>query len=319
MPRVRGGNKVFFEEAGAAVFLVGPEVESSKVRAVLNSDGSGSVALLEAPPDPDWMSLRDHVSDTMFQLDYFSDSTWPLLPAVAKFWFQHDLGPLVVCPKSSAIRSVYQILCERQSRVAWAQYRHNLAFVFPLGGGAKSTKNISVEERRTYGNSRAKRIYLGGGPCILPQSDCLTINVLKKLGYLDDSMNSDLNEGLLVFLNDAHNKRSMRKAEAMPETGDSCDEIQAKINHTLVSGLTEGIWSQAPRDTAVRQYLVAKQFLQSEEAEHEVVLMAMQDFSKQHALPLRRSYNAYVWQIKHFLCGHDPSRREWLLPSSLLQ
>ena len=318
--KVRSGNKVIFEDAGATVFLVGDEPAVSKVRAILNSDGTGSVALAEDPPDPDSEALVGMVADRMLHLDYLSDNTCTLLPALAKFWFQHDLGSLVVRPLPSALKSVHQIFLENQERAAWERYRHNLAFILPLAGGSRTTKKISEADRFRYGSSTAKRIYHGGGPFVLPQSDCLAINVLKKLRYLDESMNSDLNEGLLVFLNDTCNKRNMRKSDAMPGMGDSRDKILATINQALVSGRASGQWSLAPGDMDVRKKLVADNFLRNEEEKPEVVFRAMQDYSKQFALPSRRSYNAYAWQIKHFVMDpNSPDRRDWLQPTCLLK
>lgn len=217
----------------------------------------------------------------------------------------------MVCPQLSAVKSLYQVLSGPVRTGLWEPYRHDLAFVLPLSAGSPSTRKLSTSDQQRYGNRTAKRIFLGHGPFILPQSSCLTMKVLTKLGYLDDRFNSDLNEAMLVFLNTASNKRNMRKLEMMPEGGDSRDEIQEKINKTLVSRQSPGTWSLAPSDLTVRTKLMAEGYLDTRKATLEAVFLAMKDYSSRHGLPARRTYNAYVWQINHFFLGTDPSRRDF--------
>lgn len=188
-----------------------------------------------------------------------------------------------------------------------------------MSGGAATAQKLSASDRQLYGNATGKNFFLGRGPFILPHSSCLTIKVLTKLGYLDDCFNSDLNEAMLIFLNNSRNKRNMREAGMMPELGDSRDEIQEKINQTLVSGQVPGTWSLAPSDLNVRQKLVAEHYLGNEKEPRETVFLGMKDYSNRHGLPSRRTYNAHVWQINNCIKGPHPSRRDWLQPSALLK
>lgn len=118
-------NQHVFEEAGATVVLLGKESAVSKVSAILHSDGSGSVAFAYDQPDPDSLEKREHVSDKLYRLRYQRDRSCALLPAMAKFSFQHGLGSLVVCPQHSAVKSLYKVLSKPVGTEPWEPYRHS--------------------------------------------------------------------------------------------------------------------------------------------------------------------------------------------------
>ena len=320
--RHRSGSRRAFEELGATVCLLDPgEQAVSKVRAVLNSDGSGWAELAEDQPDPQSMALAADISDTLCGLGYRSHHKYPLVPALAKFWFRHDLGPLVVYPMDSALRSAHKVLSgQNQFKALKSPKKDDLAFVLPVSGPMQTKKTMSAADRQLYGGSgRAKRIYAGGGPFILRQSNCLTMNVLRRLGYLDNCWNLDLNEALLVFLNLTDNKRNLRKAGMLPDMKDSHHEIQMKINQALLSEQAHGNWSLAPRDMEVRYQLVAAGLLHKAEQPREEVLTAMQEYTRRHGLRAMKSYNGYVWQLKQLQNASDPSRRDQVKPSCLLK
>ena len=319
LPKYRSGHRKAFEEAGAKVFLVGAEPAVNKVRAILNSDGSGSTELAEDAPDP--LLQREAsmgcVANTLLRWGYRSDDTRPLLPALAKFWFRHELGPLVVYPLQNAVRSAHMVL-SGQRKIKASSDKEELAFVLPLSAGIRNTKLISIADRRLYSTGKAKAVYHGGGPFMLRRSHCLTMNALRRLGYLDDCMNSDLNEGLLIFLNSKDNKRNLRKARMMPNMEDSPYEIQRKINQALVSGQSYE-WSLAPSDMEVRKSLVAERLLVNAQQPREEVLTAMQEYTRSHGLRAMKSYNGYVWQLKQRHNASHPDRRDEVKPSCLLK
>ena len=231
------------------------------------------------------------VANTLLRWGYRSDDTRPLLPALAKFWFRHELGPLVVYPLQNAVRSAHMVL-SGQRKIKASSDKEDLAFVLPLSAGLRNSKLISKADRQLYGTGRAKAVYHGGGPFMLRRSHCLTMNVLRRLGYLDDCLNSDLNEGLLSFLNSSRNKQNMRIVGTMPEIGDLLREIQRKINHALVSGQSFE-WSLAPSDMDVRKTLVAERLLVIAQQPREEVLTAMQEYARRHGLRAMKSYNVF--------------------------
>lgn len=313
--KLKAGKTRIFEEAGATVYLLGQERVANKVRAILESDGSGRVEFGEDLPNSRVLELVPEVSDRLLELKYMDHERSGLLPAIAKFWFQNSLGPLVVCPMLSAVERVHQILMEE--RKAWIPYRHDLAFVLPVSGGPSST-SICKSDKQKYGNAMAKKIFLGGGPFIVPKSRSLTDDVLRKLQYLDNDMNADPKEALLIFLNCTRNKRNLRKTGRMPNEGDSYDEIYAKIEKALISGDIPAKWSLAPGDLSIRQKLVAEGLLNHAAQPHSETLVAMRQFARRKGLPVMKTYNGCVWQLCHWLNPADPSRRDVLKPPALL-
>ena len=309
------GNTRAFEEAGATVYLLGQECDANKVRAILESDGSGRVEFGEDLPNSRLLELVPEVSDRLLELKYMDHERSGLVPAMAKFWFQNSLGPLVVCPMLSAVERVHQILMEE--RKAWIPYRHDLAFVLPVSGGASST-SICKSDKQKYGNAMSKQIFLGGGPFIVPKSRSLTDDFLRRLRYLDNDMNADPKEAMLIFLNYTRNKRNLRKTGTMPNEGDTYDEIYAKIKTALLSGDISGNWSLAPSDLSIRQKLVAEGLLDHAAQPHWETLIAMRQFARMKGLPVMKTYNGCVWQLCHWLKPTDPKRRDVLNPPALL-
>lgn len=72
---------------------------------------------------------------------------------------------------------------------------------------SRSTESVT----KTYGSTRARSIFQGGGPMMLRDSHDLGTEALRKLGYLDDSWNSDLTEAVSCFWNASLNKYQLRK------------------------------------------------------------------------------------------------------------
>ena len=314
--KVKAGNTRAFEQAGATVYLLGQESGVNKVRAILESDGSGRVEFGEDSPHSRVLELIPEVSDRLLELKYMDHERSGLLPAIAKFWFQNSLGPLVVCPMLSAVERVHQILMEE--RKTWIPYRHDLAFVLPVSGRFFRTQ-MCKSDKQKYGNSTSKKIFLGGGPFIVPKSRSLTDDVLRKLHYLDNDMNADPKEAMLILLNDTLNKRNLRKSGTMPNEEDSYDEIYAKIETALMSGDVRGTWSfAAPRDLSIRQKLVAEGLLDHAAQPHWETLIAMRQFARRNGLPVMKTYNGCVWQFGLCLNPTDPKRRDVLKPSALL-
>ena len=313
--KVKAGNTRAFEEAGATVYLLGQEPVATKVRAILECDGSGRVEFGEDLPNSRVLELVPEVRDRLLELKYIDHERSGLIPAIAKFWFQNSLGPLVVCPMLSAVERIHQILMEE--RKTWIPYRHDLAFVLPVSGGVSST-SICKSDKQKYGNAMAKKIFLGGGPFIVPKSRSLTDDVLRKLHYLDDDMNADPKEAMLIFLNCSRNKQNLRKTGTLPNEGDSYDEIFAKTETALMSGDIPGWWSLAPPDLLIRRKLVAEGLLNHAAQPHSETLKAMRQYAKTKGLPVMKTYNGCVWQLCHWLKPADPKRRDVLKPSALL-
>jgi len=102
----------------------------------------------------------------------------PMLPSIARFWFDNKLGELVAYPTYHAIRSAVSLL--RKPRAQWVVGHQDLAFVFPVARRCKTKKSIAK-----YGSSSCAAKAKGGGPFILRDSAYLAEEVLLRLGYID--------------------------------------------------------------------------------------------------------------------------------------
>ena len=299
--RASHGTRKFYEDAGVQVLMVGEQpARSEEVQAILNPDGSGEVTFAQTEDErDDVFDMIDEVMEFLIKLDYAGDKNWSPLQPCVKFWFQHNLGPLVVFPSLRPVNKV------RQDR----------AFLLPM---TNTTSRISATSREKYGTGQAKALFEGGGPLLLPNSERLVMDVLRKLGYLDDSFNSDPFEALLVFVNTTQNKKNLRKLDAMPADEDTCSAIRSKLHQALMCGRLPGAWMKAPSDASIKQFLVKRKLLDTLHAPKIDVLTAMQAFAREKHLPSMKSYNGSVWQINNYLHPGNPTRRDLLMPKSLL-
>ena len=309
--RALHGTKRLYEDAGGQVLMVGEEPARSKVQAILKPDGSGKITFAQT----EMVTVDiDEVMEFLIKLDYAANKTWSPLQPCVKFWFQHNLGPLVVFPILHPANKVREVLDDKK-KLVWTRYAQDRAFLLPITNPSRRTDADTVEK---YGTGHAKAIVEGGGPLLLPNSEGLVMDVLRKLGYLDDSFNSDPFEALLVFINMTRNKRNLRKLDALPADEDTCSTIRSKLHQALMCGSLSGKWMKAPSDAPIKQLLVRRKLLETLHAPKIDVLTAMQAYAKEEHLPSMKNYNGCVWQIKRYLDPDNPTRRDLLMPKSLV-
>ena len=316
--RALHGTKRFYEDAGFQVLMVGEEPPRSQVQAILNPDGSGKVTFAETEDEHvDMGGMIDEVMEFLIKLDFAANKTWSPVQACAKFWFQHNLGPLMVFPQMLPVKSVRRMLDEKRMLV-WNRYMHDSAFLLPITHPGRGGR-VSAKTKEKYGSRSAKAVFEGGGPLLLPNSERLVSDVLRKLGYIDNGFNSDPLEAVLVFINSAFNKAYLRKLDAMPADEDVCSTIRSKLHRALMCGSLPGQWMKAPSDASVKEFLVSRKLLDTVHEPKIDVLTAMQAFARKKHLPSMKSYNGCLWQINNFLNPDDPNRRDLLMPKSLLR
>ena len=290
-----------YEEAGARVRSLEAVRDSSpKIRAILHTDGTGSVQFADPYISCDNTAQVEHVRGFLQGLA-FDDGSY-LVHAAAKFWLRNALGPLAVFPQQCATQAVHEITRQRAGE-RWKKYGKRLAFVIPK----TSPGGTSMQVNR-YGSVLARRIFRGGGPFIVPDTPDLTGSVLRRLGYLDDSLNSNLAEAMLVFTNMSDNKHCLRKLDMLPSPDETAQEVQEKLRIAFLSHETAGLWQKAPMDGRVRQVLQQHGLLDSaDKACKAEVFRAMQTYAGTR-LPPSRTYNGYVWQILSQLTLSNPLR-----------
>ena len=282
-----------FRQRGVRVIeLVSQTSSFSAVRAILNADGSGHVELAK-PFKYDASEDRELCSNFLHDLGYLAESSFGtrLTQSTAKFWFANSLGSLVVFPQQFATQKVCSVASRRRR---WQRYRDDLVLLLPLA----SPRRLSTKQQNIYGTSLGRQLYQGGGPVMLKDSKDLVRRAFRKLGYIDDCLNTDMGEAALLFVNALDNCYRLRKVlDLLPSEGDTVAEVIDKLRCAFRSNLTDARWRVAPSDDAIRRLLCKQGFLSNVNAAAEDVLAAMSEYSLQHGLPTMRSYNGYVFRI----------------------
>ena len=275
-----------------------------KVRALLHQDGSGHVRLTGA-----WRGPLDSSIDVEFCEDFLRDlgyvskeSREYLSHGTAKFWLANQLGPLIVYPPMCAIRAVCAVAKSYSGRI-WVERSDTCesAFLLPKPAVGTCTKT----QLKIYGSNEARRVFKGGGPLVLPDSDNLVAQVLRKLGYIDDRMNSDLAEAMMVFVNAPDNGYSLRKQlDLLPVPTDTGSNVTNKLHKAFLSHLSSGHWRLPPSDVKVRELLCKEGYLASQTARKSHIFEAMAKYTRRYHLPRMQTYHGRVFQI---IYSRDPN------------
>eukprot|EP00930_Biecheleria_cincta_P014047 TRINITY_DN12242_c0_g1_i2.p1 TRINITY_DN12242_c0_g1~~TRINITY_DN12242_c0_g1_i2.p1 ORF type:complete len:554 (-),score=66.52 TRINITY_DN12242_c0_g1_i2:316-1977(-) len=312
IPKDRPGMINAYESAGACVISLASsegKVHRPRQKAVLYRDGTGGMEPLEQQTlQRLQQSSPDRLRELFLSLGYTERETDPLLPAIAKFWHVNQLGDLTVWPDHLAYKACEDLLEEQSSR-CWLRYESDLAFVIPQGetcGG----KNLGRDDLALFGSRYRRKVAMGGGPFLLRRSSELPEQLLRKLGFLDGSMNESVEEALHVFCHVKANKKALRTASVrilhLPTTSAKLEQLKS----VALSTKERGNWQIAPLNTSVREHLVGLHLLPNKLAKRAEVLNAMTDcVSRCGQTPMKT--NGLVWQYTlHILNHSDPNRRQ---------
>ncbi|CAE6969029.1 KIN10 [Symbiodinium sp. CCMP2592] len=232
VPRNAVSSVLAYQETGARVIPLGRIQEGPKVRAFLEPDGSGRVETAEP-----WQAARredqaaDELTSFLQEWGYRGERGY-LIPSVAKFWFAHDLGRLTVFPAQAGCAAAHQQIKDASPGTSWIEYRNDLAFFLPIGG----ERNESHEVNGPYGGELPRRVYIGAGPFIVKDSENMVLEVLRRLGYLDDEVNNDFSRAVRRFVSQPENKYWLRKnCRAMPDDTDTKEQVMAKLRRAFLS------------------------------------------------------------------------------------
>ena len=281
-----------------------------KVRAVLHADGTGSIHTAESYCAFDNSTGAEVVRDKLRRLgfDCFdgTDGTSKnfLLQSAAKFWYSNKLGPLTVFPSQLATLAVHDVLVHNRRLASFNTCQERLAFLLPVS----ATRRSKPQE---YGNSLARTVYFGGGPCVLDDDDDLTARCLRKLGY-ENHNDADLEESMLVFANTNRNKKTLRKLNWLPCPDDNALDVANKLRAAFLSHETQGLWQIASTDSSyLRVFLRQEGCLHLQgpgvEVSCEELKDAMLRFSAKHHLPPMRTLQGLAWQVLRRVNHKDPA------------
>ena len=288
-----------YQSAGVPVQELRPRLSVfPKVRAILHSDGSGHVQLDErCPPWYDTASA-DSCKCFLVDLGYMTGREDHFVHSTAKFWLTNELGSITVFPSQIGVKQVCQQMQNHGGR-EWRRYADNLAFFLPKSSAGKKLTKPQIGK---FGTGLSRSFFKGGGPFMLKDCSNLVCEALRRLGYMDDDMNADLQEAMFVFVNAPTNKYTLRKPlDALPSRTDTAAEVEDKLRHAFLSHRTDGQWRIAPKDVQTRRQLCKQGFLADVKASRGEVFRAMAKYARRHQLPEMKTYNGYLFRLLYHL------------------
>ena len=299
-----------YESAGIRVAELPAEERCSRVRAILDVDGSGRVEMTEAYDN--YKSREQSVQLSMAMDSIFQDKglltrfigtgTYPM-QLCAKLGYVNTVGPMVVFPLPVGIRALHAAV--EQMTTGWSEDVERLAYFLPC---TVQRNRAAVLEK--YGSALAMSIFRGGGPFMLKDSDDVVLQALHKLGYLDDAVNDDLPEAMTCILNNPVTNIKLRKLGIEVHPDDGTKKVAAKLRDAFTSNHTDGRWRRGDhsKEGLLRLLRHSHPRLKQSSSENEIYA-AMKEFASVHGLPQMRSFNGQAWCIKQYVNRKNPSRR----------
>jgi len=294
-----------FKDVGAEVLqYVVKDGKGGKPRflAILKKSGEGGfVADQSDEHSVGFVEDQTAIVSTLCDLGYMDAATDPIIPAIAKFYHVNGIGPLTIWPEMYPRAEVFALLSQQPGKV-WTRCRDKLAFVSP-----RATLTLTKANQDMYGSAQCSSVVRGGGPFILHDSETLVFTFLQRLGYLDDSFNSDIGEALDVFFSMGMNRSNL---EQLGVTLDSKGTLPDMVlRNVLTSSTTYGIWRIAPSDALVRGKLLARGLISGQHAGKEEVYDGLQHFVKQLNLRQWSTYNGLVLEVLQNRAKSNPTNR----------
>ena len=231
----------FYKEQGIPVLTLPSEERFTKIRAILHADGDGTVEFGEAIDSVAHRAEAEVMYNSWAEMLKFqacpaafsSADAYPI-QRIAKFWFANGLGSLPVFPVPLATAALDHAIRY------WISNSQAFAFALPVRQGRGTKKQLN-----TYGSRLARGIFRGGGPFMLEDSSDLVVHFLHKLGYLDDTWNSDFTEALSCFWNASGCKMQLRKLGVQLDTHETTARAAAKLRTAVLSDSCNGQWQPA--------------------------------------------------------------------------
>jgi len=300
------------ERIGITVVIAESYRTKPRVQAVLQADGTGSIQVLETPASS-FSSIfsRDQVesiAQRLHELGYFMYSnplnTSSLSSSIAQFWHANRLGALVVYPNTLAFRSLIELL-QKETRGDWRSNQLSTAYVLPV-----SSRPSNKGAVKRYGSSKAASIAAGGGPFMIENTVDMVEHFFYKMGYMDTTLNTSLEEAAWVFSNASLNKRNLRQFSDTV-TGERSPSFGTEVlKRAMLSTLAVGEWQLPPSDDVARKFLLSKKLIPNDRVPRADVFDALKFLLKKKGLPVRETYNANLAQFSAHITAKDPLRRE---------
>ena len=269
--------------------------------------------MAEAAPliDPAELQARyDAVTSFLGRSKDQGGEAFYLVQLCVKFWFANSLGRLVVFPSDFASLAVHDLIKSAQMR-SWKNSSESLAYFLPRAQVGSAT--VTNAQRRTFGSALARGVLMGGGPFVLQDSADMVERALRRLGYLDDTLNTELQEALFSFLNNSSNKYTLRKLAMLPTSGDTSQMVLEALRAAFLSNRSQGQWFVArPGPKPFLLHALKSEGLTNPESSAscspEEMFEAMKVYARRHGLPAMRTFNGLVRRIQDHV-EVNPSKR----------
>jgi len=132
---------------------------------------------------------------------------------------------------------------------------------------------------------------------------------LRRLGFLDDHLNSSLSEAIDVFCDVGLNRRTLTSLGLGISPRLSVHARLSLIHCALVDSRATGSWQMAAPDTKVRQVLVGEGLIGSTRAAPVEVFEALKVYARRMQLETPSSYNKLAHAAMRHWYRRQPSLR----------
>ena len=209
-------------------------------------------------------------------------------------------GQLVVFPPDTVSIAVYDLI-KSTTRISCKKSYHGLAYFLP--GVPISSTAISKDTKRKFGSAGAQGVFLGGGPFVLEDSPDLVERAMRRMGYLDDAFNADLDEALFSFLNNSANKKTLRQLSMLPDSRESGRAVSEKLRRAFLSNRGSGHWYilRQGRNLLMLSALKKEGLISPESgASYSTAELfeSMKVYARRHGLPPMRTFNGLERRIQ---------------------
>eukprot|EP00928_Gymnodinium_smaydae_P084447 TRINITY_DN67720_c0_g1_i2.p1 TRINITY_DN67720_c0_g1~~TRINITY_DN67720_c0_g1_i2.p1 ORF type:complete len:395 (+),score=57.20 TRINITY_DN67720_c0_g1_i2:141-1187(+) len=283
-----------FENVGAEVLRFMQhkgDVHMPQKKLVLHLDGEGSVEDTRDEDNEDSSVDEEYLAETLMKHDYIFNMDDSLVPGLAKFYRENLLGSLTVWPTSLALREAMLALSKGQDS-PWNKNSGDMIFALPMASGKTDARSLAK-----YGSINCARFASAGGPFMITDSRESVLTFLRRLGYLDDFMNSNVGEAIDVFCQASVNKRALSKIGLQVSPVLREQSKLSVLHGAIVSSKLHGTWQIAPSDFPIRKTFARSGLISSQRATPEEIFEAMRQVVEKRGLRRRDTYNGLVVEV----------------------
>eukprot|EP00415_Alexandrium_ostenfeldii_P000573 UN0573 len=239
----------------------------------------------------------------MMDLGFLPGAGAATIPAIAKLFLANAIGPLTVWPEQVPRNQFHAEVLQSVSCKRLCRNPGDLVYIFPYTNGKTSKSSIAQ-----YGSQKAAGALDAGGPFMCKDSVDLPEEVLRRLGYVDDTYNTDMSEAIDNFAAATKNRYALSELGMDILAHSSVYTKKAMLHTALTSAKVPGQWQVGPKDAALRVFLSAHGYIPSVGCSKDEAWEGMKKYSHAHRIPACKTYNMLVSRILSTLNDHPLKR-----------